>query len=91
MLWCRVWGAELRGGDGVPGSPLEKRVDLMAITLEAVRCPVTKVMFHQLLGSWVYVIGFRKEVLAIIECCYSHLYLMQESGRFELPGRVVDE
>ena len=87
----QLLGAELRGGDGVLASPFEKRVDLMAITLEAVRCPVSKAMFHQLLGSWVYVIGFRKEVLAVIECCYSHLYPMPESGRFELPGRVVDE
>ena len=63
----------------------------MAITLEDVRCPVIKAMFHQLLGSWVYVIGFRKGVLAVIECCYSHICRMPESRRFELPGRVVDE
>ena len=92
MLWFHdFWWAELRGGEGVLGSPLEKMIDLMAITLEAVRFPITKAMFHRLLGSWVYVIGFRKEVLAVIECCYSHLYRMPESGRFELPGRVVDE
>ena len=85
------WGAELRGGEGTLGSPLGKRIDLVGITLEAVRLPVSKAMFHQLLGSWVYVIGFRKELLFVIESSYSYLNEMPEGGRIMLPGRVVDE
>ena len=57
-LTSRVLGAELGGGEGTLGSALEKSIDLMGITLEAVRSPMSKAMFHQLLGSWDYVIGF---------------------------------
>ena len=48
-LTSHLLGAELRGGEGVLGSPLEKRIDLMAISLAAIRAPVSKSAFHQFL------------------------------------------
>ena len=85
------WGAEVRGDEGTIGAPLEKRVDLMSISLAALSRPISKSSFHQMLGSWVYVIGFRKEMLAIIENCYQYLQSMPERGFVCLPPSVVDE
>ena len=82
----------MRGGGCTLAAPLATRVDLMAVTLKAILHPILKRDFHQFVGSWVYVVGFRKEALSIIQECYIHLHSWPDGGGVKmLPSKVVEE
>ena len=70
---AQLFGAELKGRKTTLATPLARRVDLMGVTMKAHRHQVCNRGYHQLLGTWVYMVGFRKEALSILQESYSYL------------------
>ena len=68
-----------------------KRADIMGLTLWALSQRISKAELQRLLGSWVYIVGFCKEALSVLESSYAYVYQMQEHGRDSLLDSVVEE
>ena len=77
------WGGELCGETGILGAPISKRADIMGLTMWALTQRLSKAELQRLLGSWVYIVGFRKEALSVLEFSYTYVYQMQEHDGHE--------
>ncbi len=80
---CVEWGTEVNGLGGWAGAPGPKLLQLMHITLEALRVPfVEKKLFETLLGPWGPVLMHRRPAMCLSDDCYRFLQRLSLVFRF---------
>ena len=91
FLTGEFWGAELSGKSGRLGYRLERRSSLAAATLCALAYGVSGVELMRLLGVWTFVLGFRRELLAVLDSAFVMARSLPRRRRIFVAGPVMDE
>eukprot|EP00971_Amphidinium_carterae_P195176 3873124-Amphidinium_carterae.1 len=91
QLDASFWGASLRGREGMLGYSVDRRSSLAAITLFALAFGATGNHLRQLLGTWSFCLGFRREAMSIMGSCFALVSEMRPCMRVLVSGSLLDE
>eukprot|EP00971_Amphidinium_carterae_P187688 3725056-Amphidinium_carterae.1 len=91
QLNATFWGASLRGEQGLLGYSVDRRSSLSAVTLFALAFGASGNQLRQLLGTWGFCLGFRREAMSILGSSFSVVSMMKPRVRVLVSGSLLDE
>jgi hypothetical protein len=87
-----AWGTEVLGPKGLVGSPGEKRIQVLLLSLlTAAMTAVTKSVMQSLLGSLIFPLSHRKETMCTLSRVFAFVEHMHPQRAERLPVIIKEE